>query len=318
MSETPIYGTTELQSNSANADVVVNAMVTVIENAANVTKEWTVASDFTITQAEFAEGFFHDLGGSPSSPFAFGVPTVDRFFGVRNSTSQTCTIYVQGQSGAGVSVSAGAVALLRSDGVNIENVVGGAVSTTAAANVTYDNTLSTNIYSNNVQEALDELSAQVGGSSSSGGVVRKATGFANVGTDADTLEKTLQSYTLPGGTLATNGQSVRIKAIGTLAATTRARSVRLYFGATVLASIIGATNSGTLNWCVEAVVVRSGAATQVGAGETFNNFPVASFTTTGPTETLSGDILLRVTGQSSGAAVANDVACSFFQVEFLP
>lgn len=124
MSNTPIYGSTELAVNSANADVPVNNMVRAVERAANSTKEWTVAGDFTASQTEMAEGFVHKLNGSPASPFAFGVYPVARFFAVINNTGKTCTVYVQGQSGIGVALSAvlDAVVLLYSDGVNVVQV----------------------------------------------------------------------------------------------------------------------------------------------------------------------------------------------------
>jgi len=122
MTQTPIYGTTELETNPANADVVVNEMIAVVEHAANSTKEWTVTGDFTITQTEFAEGFMHELNGTPAAAFAFGIYPVARFFGVQNNSGQVGTVYVQGQSGTGVTVATGSTATLYSDGVNITGV----------------------------------------------------------------------------------------------------------------------------------------------------------------------------------------------------
>lgn len=126
MTTTPISGTTHLASNAASAEVPVNEMADVGERMANSTKEWTVAGDFTCTQAQFSEGFMHELGGVPAGAFAFGVYPVARFFAVKNASGKTCTVYVQGLSGSGVSIADTETILLYSDGVNISEVGGGA------------------------------------------------------------------------------------------------------------------------------------------------------------------------------------------------
>jgi len=122
MSDTPIYGSPELTTNPTNADATVNNMVRVAERAGNSTKEWTVAADFTATKAQMAEGIMHELNGSPAAPFAFGVYPVARLFLVQNNTGRTCTVYVQGSSGAGVDVLTGQTVLLLSDGVNVSKM----------------------------------------------------------------------------------------------------------------------------------------------------------------------------------------------------
>lgn len=125
MSETPIYKSTELAENSSNPEVPVNNMIRVVERAANSLKEWTVVGDFTINEQEFAEGILHELNGSPSAAFAFGVPAVARFFIVRNNTGKTCTIYVNGQSGTGVDLADDTTTTYHSDGVNVTAMRGG-------------------------------------------------------------------------------------------------------------------------------------------------------------------------------------------------
>lgn len=122
MSDTPIYGSTELQFPSSAPEVPINNMIRVVERAANSEKNWVVVGDFTASQTEMAEGFMHVLTGVPAAPFAFGVYPVARFFGVRNETTKTCTVYVGGLSGVGFDIAGGAKAVLHSDGVNIISV----------------------------------------------------------------------------------------------------------------------------------------------------------------------------------------------------
>ena len=125
MSTTPVYGSEHLQPNSANPEVPVNEAIDAIERALNNTVDWTIAGDVQPTVAQMAEGFFHKLGGSPAGPFAFGIPAAGRHFVVINDSGQTCTVYVQGQSGGGVDVADGETVTLRSDGVNVEEVASG-------------------------------------------------------------------------------------------------------------------------------------------------------------------------------------------------
>lgn len=160
MSETPVSGSTHLANNSTNPEVPVNNMVDVVERMSNFVKEWEISGDRIISRDGFCEGFMHELVGSLlSAPFAFGVYPVARFFGVNNTTPQTCTVFVQGSSGSGINVAAGTIALLQSDGINVENVVGGVAVSIAASSVTFDNAIS-GLYSNTVQEAIDELATR--------------------------------------------------------------------------------------------------------------------------------------------------------------
>lgn len=125
MSKTPIYDIEHLQSGSESPEVPINEHSDAIEIALNATKEWTIAGDVQPTKAQMAEGVFHLLSGSPASPFAFGIPALARHFVVINETGQTCTVYIQGASGAGVDVDDGETVTLRSDGVNVEEVGSG-------------------------------------------------------------------------------------------------------------------------------------------------------------------------------------------------
>lgn len=126
MSKTPIYDSEHLEEGSSNPEVPIDEMIDVVEVAANSLKSWTIIGDLVVTKAQLALGIVHELNGSPSAPFAFGVPAVGRYFVLRNNTTKTCTAYVVGQSGAGEDVSPSQTATLHSDGVNIVALGGGA------------------------------------------------------------------------------------------------------------------------------------------------------------------------------------------------
>jgi hypothetical protein len=81
---------------------------------------------------------------------------------------------------------------------------------------------------------------------------------------AGTSEEDLQSVTLAANTLSVNGQRLRIVAVGTCAANNNAKTIRLYFGATVIGSTPGSTAGGTADdWGIVADVIRTGASAQV-------------------------------------------------------
>jgi hypothetical protein len=140
--------------------------------------------------------------------------------------------------------------------------------------------------------------------------------LSNVGTS----ETDLCIYTMPANTLATNGNKVRITAWGAFAANTNAKTVRLYFGAAVLSTIVTAS-AAVSGWTPIGTVLRTGAATQVAGG-----FGMAGATGAGsvgtqliavsPTETLSGAVVIKVTGQS-GTAGADITLVGLF-VEWVP
>lgn len=130
------------------------------------------------------------------------------------------------------------------------------------------------------------------------------TATSNVGV----AETDLISYPLPANTLSVNGQKVRVTAWGSFAANVNTKTIRAYFGATVVTNIgAGGANANGRNWKVTWTVVRSGAAIQVAEGTlviagtdgslNFTNQAVAS-----PTETLSGAVTIKMTGQSGTAS----------------
>lgn len=117
-----------------------------------------------------------------------------------------------------------------------------------------------------------------------------------------TGETDLISYPMLANTLAVNGRGVRIHAWGSTAANTNGKTARLYFGATLVNASISITTTGAV-WTLDATVIRTGAATQIANGySNANNSGYNTFTNTAPTETLSGAVTIKVTGQSASAS----------------
>lgn len=134
----------------------------------------------------------------------------------------------------------------------------------------------------------------------------------NVGTGEDDLV----NYTLPASVLNTNGEFIEIEAAGTFAANGNNKELRLRFGSTLLADTTAvAANSGS--WKITARVYRTGAATQKAIADILSDnalvTDLANYTT--PTETLSGTIAIRVTGEATND---NDIVIETFHVKFYP
>jgi hypothetical protein len=113
-------------------------------------------------------------------------------------------------------------------------------------------------------------------------------------TNSGTSEATLFTYTLPGGYLANNGQSIRVKCYVGTAATADNKTLLLYFGASSITTAAAANNAGG-GW-LEYTVTRTGAATQSLSGS--GQFGAAGVTPiitqhAAATATLSGDVEIR-------------------------
>jgi len=138
--------------------------------------------------------------------------------------------------------------------------------------------------------------------------------FADAG-NVGAGEDNLQTFSVPAGTLAYDGDSLVVDMTFTCAANVNNKQFKAYFGATaVYASGTVAANGDTLS--LRMVVVRTGAATQrawVMASSSNSSFAVSGFAT--PTETLSGAVVVKATGQ---ATVDNDCVQKASTVEFRP
>ena len=136
-----------------------------------------------------------------------------------------------------------------------------------------------------------------------------------VGTDADTVEKTLITYSLPANRLGVNGQAVRITAWGSTAATGNTKTIRLKFGATTIRAI-GPSAINGLDWRIDSLVVRTGATAQDAMATESLDTVAQDTTITTPAETLSGAVVIKITGQNATAA-ANDIVAEGMLIEFI-
>jgi hypothetical protein len=140
-----------------------------------------------------------------------------------------------------------------------------------------------------------------------------------VGTGADTTEDTLMTYTMPANTLSANKMGIRVTAWGSGLSTADTTTVRCYFGSNVIVSkVLTASQANT--WRAVFEVARTGATAQTGSG-VIDNGGTASSLACGrgtATETLSGAVTIKLTGERLVSSVSNSIVQNFMLVELLP
>lgn len=140
-------------------------------------------------------------------------------------------------------------------------------------------------------------------------VLRMTANVTPVGSGADTTEDNLMTYSLPANAaINTAIGCIRVTAWGDGVSTADATTVRCYFGATVVVSAI-LTAAQTNTWRAVFEIGSTGAATQTATGVIINGgtVTVVSQSNAAPTETLSGAITIKCTGQRAVSSVANSV-----------
>lgn len=175
----------------------------------------------------------------------------------------------------------------------------------------------TSIPAANVTGNLPNAQQMVGGTGSATprleGVL--TTAVTSVGTDANTTEKDLWTYTLPANTLSADGRGVKITAWGSAAANANTKTWKVYFGSTVVSVRSGAFNN--VHLFSMAVVLRTGSATQTSGGSVIVGVGTAfGVDRTAPTSDTTAAITIKVTGQN-GTASANDIVFYGATVELI-
>jgi hypothetical protein len=126
------------------------------------------------------------------------------------------------------------------------------------------------------------------------------TGVGNVGVGEDNLI----TYSLIGGTLAVDGDSVVVEMGGTFAASLNNKQLKFYFGSTVVldTGALAITLAGS--WFFKMTVTRTGAATQkiMAMLNTSQSAMLANASYVTAAETLSGAVTIKATG----TATSND------------
>jgi hypothetical protein len=147
--------------------------------------------------------------------------------------------------------------------------------------------------------------------------------FADVG-NVGVGEDDLHSYTVPASVLAVDGQTIRYRGVFAVKSTGGAlKQVRVKFGATTVfdtSTFLPVTDADG-RFVVEGAITRTAAGTQRAAftGDSGQGASAPKrFSYTTPAETLSGTVVLKATGESSGGGEANDdVVQNLSLVEFV-
>lgn len=157
-----------------------------------------------------------------------------------------------------------------------------------------------------------------------GGVLKviadTGTTFQNTGAGEDNL----MTYSVPGATLAADGDSLEFVAAGTVAANTNNKRIRVRFGSGAV-TLVFDTESLTMaaaaqDWVLRGRLIRTGATNCIGFGELtleLGSTGVKSFASMelGINHTLANAGTLKVTGEATANA---DIIQNTFLIHYLP
>lgn len=137
----------------------------------------------------------------------------------------------------------------------------------------------------------------------------------NVTPDAvsDGTLQDLMAYTVPGGTLATDGSYLHVVASGQTAANGNAKVVTLNWGSYTVDYLTGVINN--LDWVIEGWIIRLSATTQLVVSKGGWNGNMLYCQEGSGTETLSGGVVVKCTGDG---VAASDITQTSLLVEYYP
>ena len=115
-------------------------------------------------------------------------------------------------------------------------------------------------------------------------------------TPANTTETDLWSYTLPANTLTENGHALHIVAFGSFAANANGKTVRLYYGGTVISTHNSTSNGG--GWYLRGTVMRTGASAQIAFGDAYGSAGTLVTTFAAPAASTTATTIIKATGQN--------------------
>lgn len=116
-------------------------------------------------------------------------------------------------------------------------------------------------------------------------------------------EYPINNVTLPANAMTANGDGVQVVAWGTTAANANAKTLKLYFGTTVVATVTGNTGNN-VPWSVDMTVIRTGTGAQSYFGEIGVNGTYTQFAGT-CSETETATILIKTASINTAAAAAS-------------
>ena len=136
-----------------------------------------------------------------------------------------------------------------------------------------------------------------------------------VGTDADTSEKVLNTYTLPANSLDMDGKGIRVRAWGSVAANANNKTVKIEFGGVqmVIAGVVGWNG---IDWLFEAEIFRTGVGAQICVGEYTADAINAQIQRSTPSSDETTALDVELIGLNATAA-ANDIVCNGMTVELV-
>jgi len=145
-----------------------------------------------------------------------------------------------------------------------------------------------------------------------GDLFNDATTYGNTN---DTNEDTMTSYSLPANTLSVNNDGIHIRVYGNTAGNSHNKTIKLYFGATVIATM--SNNSSGKPWYFDSYVLRKSATTQTAMGlSQLHSDTTVAVSNTAPAETLSNAVTIKTTAQT-GTAAANDITQTGIVIEYI-
>lgn len=114
------------------------------------------------------------------------------------------------------------------------------------------------------------------------------------------VAEVLASCALPANALPVNGKGVKVRAWGTTAANGNSKSFEILFGGTTCSTMTGNVNNGSIN--LEAIILRTGAATQECGGISTSSLGTAHSTRGTPAATLTGAVTIAARATTPTAA----------------
>jgi hypothetical protein len=133
-----------------------------------------------------------------------------------------------------------------------------------------------------------------------------ANNVTSVGNGADQTEDNLQTVSINAGALTAAGDAVELEAWGRTGANGDSKDVKLYFGATVVASALAST-ANAKNWYAYAIVYKTGSNAQLAFGYAQVDATAGSIQRSTPAETDTAAITVKTTGKENTANTANSI-----------
>lgn len=128
----------------------------------------------------------------------------------------------------------------------------------------------------------------------------------SVGNGADQTEDNLQTGSLLAYSLRDVGDCIILTAYGRTGANGDSKDIKLYFGATVVASAL-ATTANAKNWYAYAEVYKTGAGAQLAFGFVQVDTTAGAIQRSTPAETDTAAITVKTTGKENTASTANSI-----------